>query len=223
MLCLLLVPFYGLYWWYTTGEKVKQELIKQNYIPTGNGVLYLILGIFQLPIVSMAIMQADFNSFGTEANSEKKEKSEGEKTVVQAILFTLLSMVAFVSQIILVNVIPLIYKDTTPISAWIFGEQARNAFVAFLISNTAAKVISYVLNRKKTFAAVNNLTFSIVTYVIMCVTLIIVETLIGEPLAAAYFKLFGGKVKIDICRTISMITYSMLDFVIVFLMENSSS
>ena len=150
---------------------------------------------------------------------KKKEKSEGEKTVVQAILFTLLSMVAFVSQIILVNVIPLIYKDTTPISAWIFGEQARNAFVAFLISNTAAKVISYVLNRKKTFAAVNNLTFSIVTYVIMCVTLIIVETLIGEPLAKAYFKLFGGKVKIDICRTISMITYSMLDFVIVFLME----
>ena len=150
---------------------------------------------------------------------KKKEKTEGEKTVVQAILFTLLSMVAFVSQIILVNVIPLIYKDTTPISAWIFGEQARNAFVAFLISNTAAKVISYVLNRKKTFAAVNNLTFSIVTYVIMCVTLIIVETLIGEPLAKAYFKLFGGKVKIDICRTISMITYSMLDFVIVFLME----
>ena len=150
---------------------------------------------------------------------KKKEKSEGEKTVVQAILFTLLSMVAFVSQIILVNVIPLIYKDTTPISAWIFGEQARNAFVAFLISNTAAKVISYVLNRKKTFAAVNNLTFSIVTYVIMCVTLIIVETLIGEPLAKAYFKLFGGKVKIEVCRTISMITYSMLDFVIVFLME----
>lgn len=150
---------------------------------------------------------------------KKKEKTEGEKTVVQAILFTLLSMVAFVSQLILVNVIPLIYKDTTPISAWIFGEQARNAFVAFLISNTAAKVISYVLNRKKTFAAVNNLTFSIVTYVIMCVTLIIVETLIGEPLAKAYFKLFGGKVKIDICRTISMITYSMLDFVIVFLME----
>ena len=150
---------------------------------------------------------------------KKKEKTEGEKTVVQAILFTLLSMVAFVSQLILVNVIPLIYKDTTPISAWIFGEQARNAFVAFLISNTAAKVISYVLNRKKTFAAVNNLTFSIVTYVIMCVTLIIVETLIGEPLAKAYFKLFGGKVKIDICRTISMITYSMFDFVIVFLME----
>ena len=150
---------------------------------------------------------------------KKKEKTEGEKTVVQAILFTLLSMVAFVSQIILVNVIPLIYKDTTPISAWIFGEQARNAFVAFLISNTAAKIISYVLTRKKTFAAVNNLTFSIVTYVIMCVTLIIVETLIGEPLAKAYFKLFGGKVKIDICRTISMITYSMLDFVIVFLME----
>ncbi len=150
---------------------------------------------------------------------KKKEKTEGEKTVVQAILFTLLSMVAFVSQLILVNVIPLIYKDTTPISAWIFGEQARNAFVAFLISNTAAKVISYVLNRKKTFAAVNNLTFSIVTYVIMCVTLIIVETLIGEPLAEAYFKLFGGKVKIEVCRTISMITYSMLDFVIVFLME----
>lgn len=150
---------------------------------------------------------------------KKKEKSEGEKTVVQAILFTLLSLVAFVSQIILVNVIPLIYKDTTPINAWIFGEQAINAFVAFLISNAAAKIISYILNRKKTFAAVNNLAFSVTVYVVMCVVLIIVETLIGEPLAQGYFKLFGQKLSIELCRTISMITYSALDFVIVFLME----
>ena len=60
---------------------------------------------------------------------KKKEKKKKKKTVVQAILFTLLSMVAFVSQLLLLNAIPLSYKDPTPISAGIFGEQPRNAFV----------------------------------------------------------------------------------------------
>jgi len=37
MLCLIFVPFYSLYWWYTRGEAVKQEFLKQNRSVTSNG------------------------------------------------------------------------------------------------------------------------------------------------------------------------------------------
>ena len=72
MLCLIFVPFYSLYWWYTRGEKVKQEFSQHNYASTGNGIVYLILAIFGLSIVSMAIMQSDFNSLKSETHSEQR-------------------------------------------------------------------------------------------------------------------------------------------------------
>ena len=72
MLCLIFVPFYSLYWWYTRGEKVKQEFSQHNYASTGNGIVYLILAIFGLSIVSMAIMQSDFNSLKSETHLEQR-------------------------------------------------------------------------------------------------------------------------------------------------------
>ena len=62
MLCLMFVPFYALFWWFTRGKIVKEEFAKQGYSAIGNEIVYLILGIFGLGIVSMAIMQNDFNS-----------------------------------------------------------------------------------------------------------------------------------------------------------------
>lgn len=79
MLCLMFVPFYSLYWWYTRGEKVKQEFSQHNYASTGNGIVYLILAIFGLSIVSMAIMQSDFNSLKSETHSE--QRSAGKITL----------------------------------------------------------------------------------------------------------------------------------------------
>jgi len=62
VLCLIFVPFYSIYWWYTRGKKVKQSFKENKYTAKGNGVLYLVLAILGLNIVSMAIMQSDFNS-----------------------------------------------------------------------------------------------------------------------------------------------------------------
>lgn len=150
---------------------------------------------------------------------EKKTQSEGKKTLIQAILFTLLSLVAFVVQFVIVQFGPkaMIALEDTVIDAWIFGEQNLNVFLAFLIGNIAAKAISYILNRKKTFGATKNLAFSVTVYVVMCVTLIIVETLIGDPLAKALLKLIPALG--DWSATLSMLLYSTADFVIVFLME----
>ena len=87
MLCLIFVPFYSLYWWYTRGEKVKQEFSQHNYSSTGNGIVYLILAIFGLSIVSMAIMQSDFNSLKSETHSEQRStlKNMVEKLEAKAL------------------------------------------------------------------------------------------------------------------------------------------
>ncbi len=72
MLCLIFVPFYSLYWWYTRGEKVKNEFCDHNCNSTGNGIVYLILAFFYLNIVSMLIMQSDFNTLNWNINIEQQ-------------------------------------------------------------------------------------------------------------------------------------------------------
>lgn len=86
MLCLILVPFYSLYWWYTRGEKVKIEFSEHNYNTTGNGVVYLVLAIFGLSIVSMAIMQNDFNSLKSETHSEQRITIKFSFTLLASII-----------------------------------------------------------------------------------------------------------------------------------------
>ena len=43
MLCLVFVPFYALYWWYTRGKYVKTEFEARGYAVRGSGILYLLL------------------------------------------------------------------------------------------------------------------------------------------------------------------------------------
>ena len=134
--------------------------------------------------------------------AEKKENKQ-KSTFVQFLLFIVMSLAAFAVQFAIVQFGPAGLKlcgvdDTLKMDFWIFKGYTLAAFISFLVANTLAKIISYILNRKKTFNAVNNLVFSMTVYVIMCVTLIIVETLIGEPLANAYANLFESKpVKVD--------------------------
>ena len=65
MLCLVFVPFYSLFWWFTRGKVVKEKFSEHGCSATGNEIAYLILGIFGLAIVSMAIMQNDFNALSS--------------------------------------------------------------------------------------------------------------------------------------------------------------
>ena len=67
-------------------------------------------------------------------------------------------------------------------------------------------------------------------YVILCVVLIIVETLIGEPLKQAYLGVLGDPIRNcgiaffaedpeGWCNILSIITYSCADLIIVFIMN----
>ena len=67
MLCLLFVPFYSLFWWFTRGKIVKDKFAEHSYSTIDSEIAYLVLGIFGLAIVSMAIMQNDFNSLKSES------------------------------------------------------------------------------------------------------------------------------------------------------------
>lgn len=78
MLCLIFVPFYSWYWWFTRGKVVKEEFFKHGYSASSNEVVFLILTMFGFNIVSMAIMQSDFNSLsstlgaGEDTNSRRR-------------------------------------------------------------------------------------------------------------------------------------------------------
>ena len=61
MLCLMLVPFYPLYWWYTRGKYVREKFNEHGFYFRGNEKLCLVFAVFGLSIVPMAIMQNNFN------------------------------------------------------------------------------------------------------------------------------------------------------------------
>ena len=73
MLCLLFVPFYALYWWYTRGNDVKSLLDARDY---------LVLSIFGLGIVAMAIMQNDFNALSFADSVTQSNQRAAKKTVL---------------------------------------------------------------------------------------------------------------------------------------------
>ena len=66
MLCLIFVPFYSIYWWYTRGKDVEARLPALGYTPKGTGFVYLLLNFVGLNIISMALMQNDFNQLPAE-------------------------------------------------------------------------------------------------------------------------------------------------------------
>ena len=122
MLCLIFVPFYSLYWWYTRGEKVKQEFSQHNYASTGNGIVYLILAIFGLSIVSMAIMQSDFNSLKSETHSEQRSTMKTKKMTSIAMLCAISYVVMYVGRIPMVMFLKYDPKDVIiTIGGFIYG------------------------------------------------------------------------------------------------------
>ncbi len=82
MLCLLFVPFYSLYWWYTRGKTVQDGFGAYGLSAAGSEIAYLVLGLFGLQIISMAIMQNDFNSLpdGSGSGDDPSGLQRGMKT-----------------------------------------------------------------------------------------------------------------------------------------------
>ena len=87
-------------------------------------------------------------------------------------------------------------------------------FIAFLVSKCVAEIISFIINRKKNFEADNNIVFSIVTYVITVVALIIFSTWLGGALS----NLLGESLK-EFGTTIGKLLGSFISFIVMFVMD----
>ncbi|MCD8325173.1 MAG: hypothetical protein LUC90_00370 [Lachnospiraceae bacterium] len=159
---------------------------------------------------------------------------ERHKSQLQAAWFLIFGLAALIVQLgsrVIFDIAFQGMEDT--VNIWPFPAQTFGSFLAFLISNTLAKVISYVTNRKKTFAANNNICVSIVIYVVMVAALIVIETIIGTPLQNGLYVLFGGDfldeaqstasalspVMYQVCGVASQLLYGIGDAVIVFFMD----
>lgn len=169
-----------------------------------------------------------------EAAIEPETKGKPEKgPLMQLILFCILSMLGFAVQMLIITFLPklcIAIKASTETTLILSGafRQSIASFVGFLVGNVVAKLLSYFLNRKTTFNARTHFTFSITVYVIMCVALIIVETIIGTPFAELLYgakegsaagNALGRALGYELCKIAATIIYSMVDFFIVFLMN----
>lgn len=121
----------------------------------------------------------------------------------------------------------------TMLEIWPFPEQALGSLLAFMISNLLAKTISFICNRKKTFEANNNAVWSGINYALLCIALLIIETIIGTPLQNKLYYLFGGRYcdedfstisalkpgLYQFCGTLSQLIYCSVDSAIMFVMN----
>lgn len=182
--------------------------------------------------------------------SEVKKKSgfkvwtEKHADLWQIIKFTLVSMIAGTSEMVLYNVFLWILKGPLmdiPVNWFIFqypagAEGVLNAagvigrggacvLVAYLVSTTVGNFVSFVVNRKTTFKSVNNVAFSITATIVMIVFIIFYSTVLGG-LANSWvgsWKIFenaeGNFLLTFLMQNIGKFIITMFTFVFVFLMN----
>ncbi len=143
------------------------------------------------------------------------------ESIFQLIKFMIFSMVAFVVEYASFTILVLCLKSVNqPMDWFVFRYSAADggtgAFIAFLISNVLAQITSFVINRKKTFNANNNIVFSAVMYAIMVCGIIVLNTYLGSVLTTAFSKVISN---VTICQYISKLIGSFVAFCITFVMN----
>lgn len=162
------------------------------------------------------------------------EYFERHKDRLQVAWFLVFGLAALAVQLVSRVICDLVFQSMDgTVSVWPFPSQTLGSFLAFLISNILAKVVSYATNRKKTFQANNDLCFSVIVYVVLVVTLIVIETIIGTPIQNWLYTLLGGSFDAakqatatamspglyQVCGVASQLIYGIGDAVIVFFMD----
>ena len=117
--------------------------------------------------------------------------------VRQMIMFTLLSMLCGLCQMgsqFLLQYTLVYIPDLGPAAGkfqwFIFTGETRAEFIGFLVGAVVGQVMTYILNRKKTFRATNNLALSVSLYVIVAVGITLLQTLIPGWITTPCFEAF---------------------------------
>ena len=104
--------------------------------------------------------------------------------IFQIVKFTLISLIAFVAEFASMYALQYGLLDqygNVPFKWFVFKYTPEKnfglaGFIAMLVSKCIAEIISFTINRKKTFSANNNVVFSAIMYVITVISIIILST-----------------------------------------------
>lgn len=147
------------------------------------------------------------------------------ENIRQIVVFTLCSLVCFAIEYISYTIIELCVTGyDQPFNGTIFKYDHTRSFIAFLVSNVLAQTSTFILNRKKTFKATNNVVVSGIMFAAMMVGIIVLNTWLGGIIQTAAEKsLVAGNPAMD-AETVSFIgglagklTGSLVAFVVSFL------
>ena len=83
LLCFIFVPFYAFYWYYTRAERLAEGSAAYGLHIPNNGILYLLLSIFGLPIVSTCLMQNDLNTVADILNGGSPSPNAGTQATAE--------------------------------------------------------------------------------------------------------------------------------------------
>ena len=143
------------------------------------------------------------------------------QTLMQAIKFTLISLVAFVSEFAIMYILQYSLLSTCgeeDFSWWIFnyaggrtGAFGLAGFIAMLGSKFVAEVISFTQNWKKNFKANSNKVFGVTVYVLTVIAIIIFT----QWLSGALANVIKNEAGLTVCKMVG----SVISFVVMFLMD----
>lgn len=111
---------------------------------------------------------------------------EAHENIRQIIVYTLVSLICFAIEYISFTLIELCIKDyDEPFKWFLFSYDHTRTFIAFLVSNILAQTATFVLNRKKTFKATNNVVVSGIMFAIIMICIILLNTYLGGIITRA--------------------------------------
>ncbi|MGI6702360.1 MAG: hypothetical protein ACOX3U_07905 [Christensenellales bacterium] len=146
---------------------------------------------------------------------------EEHENIAQLIKFTIISMLAFVIEYTSFTLIILLLRGyKTEVVWWIFSYTEANggagAMIGFFVSTVLAQITAFIINRKKTFKATNNIVFSAVSYAFMVLGIVILNTWAGSAITSAVNKTIDN---LTVCQYIGKFAGSFMAFVITFVMS----
>lgn len=161
-----------------------------------------------------------------ELDKKTEEKGSLFVTIWQFAKFIFVSLIAMVTEFALLNIMNHIDAITAlnaqPFDWFVFhykgdGIEGLGTMIVFLVSTTVAQIISFVINRKKTFGSNNNLTFSVILYIAVIVALICAQAYFAPQISA--WLQTAHSVNPDLAINLAKACFSFLNFVILFPLE----
>lgn len=121
---------------------------------------------------------------------------ENYPDIRQMIMFTLFSMLCGLGQLSTTYILKYSLETVPSLnngyfqkgligSIYIFNFPSTAEFIGFLCGSTVGQVLTFILNRKKTFRATNNVVVSAIMYAILAVAITLLQTLLGGWVTAA--------------------------------------